>query len=96
LRKTNLVIDVSPNLFERVVGTNVIEAMILAKLGKERDEISDDDFEEIIDELDLRPRLLHPTGQLPQHQALRLRDPPLEPEADQEGPAHPPSQRPAR
>ena len=61
-RKANLVIDVSPNLFERVVGTNVIEAMILAKLGKERDEISDDDFIEIIEELDLQPRLLHPTG----------------------------------
>ena len=58
----NLVIDVSPQLFQRVVGTNVIEAMILAALGKPHEEVSDDDFVEILDELDLKPRLLHPTG----------------------------------
>jgi len=61
--KVNLVIDVSPQLFERVVGINVIEAMILAALGKPPEDVSDDDFGEIIDELDIRPRLLHPTGQ---------------------------------
>jgi predicted amino acid dehydrogenase len=60
--KVNLVIDVSPQLFERVVGTNVIEAMILAALGKPRETVSDDDLAEIIDELDIKPRLLHPTG----------------------------------
>jgi predicted amino acid dehydrogenase len=60
--KVNLVIDVSPKLFDRVVGTNVIEAMILAALGKPAEEVSDDDFEEILDELKLAPRLLHPTG----------------------------------
>ena len=60
--KVNLVIDVSPKLFDRVVGTNVIEAMILAALGKPPEEVSDDDFGEIIDELQIVPRLLHPTG----------------------------------
>ena len=60
--KVNLVIDVSPQLFPRVVGTNVIEAMILAALDKPKEEISDDDFSEILDELDIKPRLLHPTG----------------------------------
>ncbi|MFY7907710.1 MAG: dehydrogenase, partial [Burkholderiaceae bacterium] len=60
--KVNLVIDVSPQLFDRVVGTNVIEAMILAALGKPPESVSDDDFAEIIDELDIKPRLLHPTG----------------------------------
>ncbi|MBX3602895.1 MAG: saccharopine dehydrogenase NADP-binding domain-containing protein [Rubrivivax sp.] len=58
----NLVVDVSPQLFERVVGTNVIEAMILAALGKPTEAVSDDDFGEIVDELDIQPRLLHPTG----------------------------------
>lgn len=58
----NLVVDVSPQLFERVVGSNVIEAMILAALGKPTEAVSDDDFTEIIDELDIQPRLLHPTG----------------------------------
>ena len=60
--KVNLAIDVSPKLFDRVVGINTIEAMILAVLGKPTEEVSDDDFEEIINELNIQPRLLHPTG----------------------------------
>ena len=42
--KVNLVIDVSPKIFEKVVGINTIEAMILASLDKAPEEISDDDF----------------------------------------------------
>jgi predicted amino acid dehydrogenase len=60
--KVNLVVDVSPQLFDRVVGLNVLEAMILAALDKPAEEVSDDDFIEIIDELKITPRLLHPTG----------------------------------
>ncbi len=60
--RVNLVIDVSPRLFEQVVGVNVIEAMIIAALECPLEDISDEDFEEIIDELDLQPQLLHPTG----------------------------------
>ncbi len=60
--KVNLAIDVSPKLFDRVVGINTIEAMILAALGKPPEEVSDDDFAEILDELQIVPRLLHPTG----------------------------------
>jgi predicted amino acid dehydrogenase len=60
--KANLVIDASPQLFERVVGISTIEAMILAALEKPSSEVSDDDLEEILSELDVKPRLLHPTG----------------------------------
>ena len=60
--KVNLVIDVSPKLFDHVVGINTIEAMILAAVGKPPEEVSDDDFEEILDELHIKPHLLHPTG----------------------------------
>ena len=60
--KVNLVIDSSPKLFERVVGINTLEAMILAKLERPTDEVSDDDYTEILDELQIVPRLLHPTG----------------------------------
>jgi predicted amino acid dehydrogenase len=60
--KVNLVIDVSPLLFEKVVGIGTIEAMILASLGKSSEEISDDDYEEILTELKVKPRLLHPMG----------------------------------
>ena len=58
----NLVIDVSPQLFEQVIGVSTLEAMILAHLGRKADELADDEFEEIVTELDIRPRLLHPTG----------------------------------
>ena len=60
--KVNLVVDTSPKLFEKVVGINTIEAMVLAALEKAPEEISDDDFEEILDDLKIVPRLLHPTG----------------------------------
>jgi len=60
--KVNLVIDVSPKLFERVVGLGTLEAMILAALAKPQEEIADEDFIEILDELKIAPRLLHPTG----------------------------------
>ena len=60
--KVNLVVDVSPKLFDKVVGVNTIEAMILAALEKDQDEVSDDDLDEILNELNITPRLLHPTG----------------------------------
>ena len=60
--KVNLVIDVTPKLFDQVVGVATLEAMILAHLGRNANELSDDEFEEIIGELDIKPQLLHPTG----------------------------------
>ena len=60
--KVNLVVDVSPKLFDKVIGINTLEAMILAALEKSPEEVSDDDFDEILSELDIRPRLLHPMG----------------------------------
>jgi predicted amino acid dehydrogenase len=59
----NLVVDVSPMLFEQVVGVNTIEAMILAALETTSEELGDHDLEEIIEELKIEPRLLHPTGE---------------------------------
>ena len=60
--KVNLVIDVTPKLFDQVVGVATLEAMMLAHLGRNANELADDEFEEIIAELDLKPQLLHPTG----------------------------------
>jgi predicted amino acid dehydrogenase len=60
--KVNLCVDVSPKLFSHVVGVNTIEAMMLAAIEKPAEEVSDDDFTEMIDELKIAPRLLHPTG----------------------------------
>ncbi len=61
-QKVNLCVDVSPKLFSHVVGVNTIEAMMLAALETPAEEVSDDDFTEMIDELKITPRLLHPTG----------------------------------
>ncbi|HMU17390.1 MAG TPA: saccharopine dehydrogenase NADP-binding domain-containing protein [Thauera aminoaromatica] len=60
--KVNLVIDVTPRLFDQVVGVATLEAMMLAHLGRKANELADDEFEEIITELQLEPQLLHPTG----------------------------------
>ena len=51
--KVNLVVDVSPKLFDRVVGISTITAMILAATGKAEEELTDHDFEEILHELDI-------------------------------------------
>ncbi len=61
-QKVNLAIDTCPQPFSEVVGINVIEAMILAATGQSREELGDDDLAEIMDELSLQPRMLHPTG----------------------------------
>jgi hypothetical protein len=86
--KVNLVIDVSPKLFPKVVGINTIEAMILAALEKSQEEVSDDDFDEILDELHITAPLAAPHRQVPQHPPLCIRDPPAEPELHQERLAH--------
>jgi len=59
----NLVVDVSPKLFERVVGLSTIQAMILAAMDTTSEELSDHDLEEIVEELKIEPRLLYPTGE---------------------------------
>ncbi|PID41814.1 MAG: dehydrogenase [Gammaproteobacteria bacterium] len=59
----NLVVDVTPNLFEKVVGVNILEAMIMGALDIPAEELSHEDLHEILRELDIKPRLLHPTGE---------------------------------
>jgi len=59
-RGVRVVIDCSIQLFEHTVGLNVVEAMILAALGKPAKEIAHDDYLEIFTDLDLKPRILYP------------------------------------
>jgi len=58
----DMVVDYSPKIFKEMVGINVIEAMILAATEKSIDDLTDDDFLEIISYHDIKPRLLYPTG----------------------------------
>lgn len=55
-----VVIDCSIQLFQETVGLNVVEAMILATLGKPAREVAHDDYLEIFANLNLQPRILYP------------------------------------
>ncbi len=58
----NLAIDVTPQLFDQVVGLNVLEAMILAASDMAPEDLAAIDLHDIIKELNIKPRMLHPTG----------------------------------
>jgi predicted amino acid dehydrogenase len=58
----DLVIDDAPNMFDHVLGSNILDAMIIAASGKEPQELLEDDYLEIIMDLQLVPRLLYPHG----------------------------------
>ena len=57
-----VVIDRTPKLLDRVVGLNVLDAMILAALEKPSDEVLHDDYLHVLGDLDFAPRMLYPTG----------------------------------
>ena len=59
-RGVRVVIDCSIQPFEQIVGLNLVEAMILAALGKPATEIAHDDYLEIFTNLELKPRILFP------------------------------------
>ncbi|MBW2050027.1 MAG: dehydrogenase [Deltaproteobacteria bacterium] len=61
-RGVDVIIDPAPKVLERVVGFNVLEALILAALGKRQDEITDDDLLEIISDERMDPRVVYPSG----------------------------------
>lgn len=62
-RGVNMVLDYSPQPFkEQAISIVVLDAMITAALGKQRDRVTDDDLLEIIIDLDLEPRTLYPCG----------------------------------
>jgi predicted amino acid dehydrogenase len=57
-----VVIDRTPKLLDRIVGLNVIDAMILAILEKAAEDALYDDYLHVLGDLDLAPQLLYPTG----------------------------------
>jgi len=61
-RGVNVVIDSTPKILRQVVGVNVLEALIVAALEKPPEEISNDDFLEIISEQRMDPRVVFPSG----------------------------------
>jgi len=62
-RGVDMIIDNTPKIFERVVGINVIEAMIIAGLEKKKDDITNDELMDVICEQYLEPRIIYPQGE---------------------------------
>ena len=57
-----MVVDYSPWVLPRPVGVNVLEAMITAALGRSPEQLTQDDYLEIIATLGMTPRILYPDG----------------------------------
>lgn len=56
-RGVELLVTTTPELKGRSFGTNVMEAMIVAVLGKRPENMKSRDFEEILDRLEFKPRI---------------------------------------
>lgn len=58
----HMVIDGAPFMAGHVLGPHLLDAMIVAATGKFLDELLDDDYLDIVTELQLEPRILYPNG----------------------------------
>jgi predicted amino acid dehydrogenase len=61
-RGVDVIIDTAPKVLQQVVAPNVLEAVILAALGRQRDTIRNDDLLEIISTQRMDPRVVYPSG----------------------------------
>jgi predicted amino acid dehydrogenase len=63
-RGVDVIIDATPKILERVVQVDVLEAMIMATLGKKKEgELTGDELLEVISEQRIRPRIVYPSGE---------------------------------
>lgn len=62
-RGVDVIIDCTPKILEKLVGVNILEALILAALEKNVDEVTGDDLLEIIAEQRMDPTVIYPSGQ---------------------------------
>ncbi len=58
----NMVIDGAPVLFDHVLGPSLLDAMIIAATEKAPEDILEDDYLEIITDLQFEPRIIYPNG----------------------------------
>lgn len=61
-RGVDVIIDTTPKILERVVGPNVLEALIISSLERRRNQIRSDDLLEIISTQKMDPRIVYPSG----------------------------------
>ena len=57
-----MVIDGAPAMFDHVLSPSLLDAMIVAATEKDPDDILEDDYLEIITNLQLEPRIIYPCG----------------------------------
>ena len=57
-RGVSMLVTTTPDFGGRSFGTNVVEAALVALLGKRWDEITPEDYERVLRELQLRPRVI--------------------------------------
>ncbi len=62
-RGVDSIMDTTPKILENVVGVNVLEAMMIAGLGKNRYDLTKDDLLEAISEMRMDPRVIYPGGE---------------------------------
>jgi predicted amino acid dehydrogenase len=62
-RGVDVIIDATPRILQRVVQVDVLEAMIMAALGKKEGELTGDELLEVISEQRIRPSILYPSGE---------------------------------
>lgn len=58
-RGVKMLITTTPDFKGRSFGTNVVEAALLALLGKKWDEVTSADYERVLRDLHLKPRVVH-------------------------------------
>ena len=58
-RGVKMLITTTPDFQGRSFGTNVVEAALLALLGKKWDEVTSADYERVLRDLHLKPRVVH-------------------------------------
>ncbi|MFZ5573339.1 MAG: dehydrogenase [Thermodesulfobacteriota bacterium] len=61
-RGVDVIIDTTPKILERVVPPNLLEALIIAAMGRNRDQVRSDDLLEIISAQKMDPRIVYPSG----------------------------------
>jgi hypothetical protein len=57
-RHVRLLVTTTPDFGGRSFGTNVVEAILLAMLGKRWEDVSQDDYRRLLDQLRLKPRVI--------------------------------------
>jgi len=58
----SMIVDGAPNLFDHVLSPSLLDAMIISATEKAPDDILEDDYLEIITNLELEPRVIYPNG----------------------------------